>query len=287
MPSCRRCGPTDTALAYGVLGPLEVRRGDRVVVLGPPKQRAVLACLLLARGRVVSADRLLEVVWGEDLPVSALPSLQVYVSNLRRLLRDENGHSPVVRRSPGYVLEGVHSLDADDFAADVAAALGHAEAGEWAEALDAARRAAGRWRGHVLDDLGEAPWLVGERQHLEERLVGIRVVQVTALLGLGRHDEAVVAARALRHDEPLRDEAARLEMLALHRAGRTPEALELFASHAALLGYQLGLEPSAQLREMQMALLRQEPWAARWPHGRGRPAGSRCRSVDAGPRADG
>ena len=257
---------TDTALTYGVLGALEVRRGDHPVDLGPPKQRAVLACLLLARGRVVSSDRLLEVVWGEDLPASALPSLQVYVSNLRRLLRDEDGSSPVVRRSPGYVLEGVHTLDADDFAADVDAARVHAEAAEWAEALQDATRGVGRWHGPVLDDLGDATWLVGERQRLEERLVEARSTQVTALLGLDRADDAVAAARVLRHDEPLRDDGARLEMLALHRAGRTPEALDVFAAHAALLDDELGLEPSAQLRELQVALLRQEPWAARWPH---------------------
>jgi DNA-binding SARP family transcriptional activator len=99
-------GTPETGVSYRLLGPLAALRAARAIELGPPKQRAVLALLLLNRGRVVSTDRLVDAVWGDEPPPSALASLQAYVSNLRRALRETAGaSSPIVRRAGGYVLD--------------------------------------------------------------------------------------------------------------------------------------------------------------------------------------
>ena len=252
-------------LQFGVLGPLEVRRDGVRLDLGAPKQRAVLAQLLLARGRVVASDRLVDVAWGDRPPPSALPSLQVYISNLRRLLRD-GGVSPLTRRAPGYLLEPAgHEIDLDLFGDALQAAVERLDAQDWRAAATAAQQAVASWRGDVLADLGPADWLEPEAQALREQLVHARRVRVTALLGTSELTEAVTAAQALTRDEPFRDDVARLEVLALHRSGRTAEALEVLRLHAARLDDELGLEVSTELRDLQTALLRQEPWTLRWP----------------------
>lgn len=112
---------------YRLLGPLQVVRADSTVDVGPHKQRVVLAALLLARGRVVSVDRLIDAVWGDDVPDSATASLQAYISNLRRALRAASGESqmasPIVRQPPGYYLEvDPDSVDVTAFAAHCARA---------------------------------------------------------------------------------------------------------------------------------------------------------------------
>src|SRR6185312_6441696 len=115
-----------------MLGPLVVARDESTVDVGPPKQRAVLAVLLLAQGRVVSVDRLIDAVWGDDVPGSAAGGLQAYVSNLRRALRDGSGSaqmaSPIVRQTPGYYLDvAPEDVDYTVFAAGCAKAAAAVE----------------------------------------------------------------------------------------------------------------------------------------------------------------
>ena len=131
-------------MRYRLLGPLQVVQGDTPLDIGPPKQRAVLAALLLAQGRVVSVDRLVDVVWGEDVPASATASLQAYISNLRRALRGGSGDSqmassvaqPIVRRPPGYYIDvDPEAVDLTVFAAGCGRAGAAVEAERWDEAL--------------------------------------------------------------------------------------------------------------------------------------------------------
>ncbi|WP_169741735.1 BTAD domain-containing putative transcriptional regulator [Nocardioides aequoreus] len=253
--------PTVAPLAFGLLGPLQVRRAGTALDLGAPKQRLVLARLLLSHGRVVHADALLDAVWGDDPPASALPSLQVYVSNLRRVLRDgSTAPSPLVRQAPGYLLDTTgHEVDADLFLADVAAAQAAQRDERWSEAAGAATDALARWRGPVVADLGEPLWAAPEAHAWEERRALAHRVQVTGLLGAGDVEDAVASALELRQTRPHDDEAARLLALALHRAGRTADALEQLRRHLDRLDADLGLEPSAQLRDLQTSLLRADP----------------------------
>lgn len=253
---------------YRLLGPLQVTHGAATVDIGPPKQRAVLGALLLAQGRVVSTDRLIDAVWGDEVPGSATASLQAYISNLRKALRPDTGAaSPIVRQAPGYFLavNGADDVDLITFTDHCVAARAAISAGEWRDALSSTDAALALWRGSLLEDLRDEDWVRQESAGVDELRTECRENRVTALLALGRSAEALVDAARLRADDPLRDRACWLLMLALYRAGRGPEALETFAAHAAHLDSELGLEPGAGLRDLQTAILRQSPELAAWP----------------------
>ncbi|WP_210481547.1 BTAD domain-containing putative transcriptional regulator [Naasia sp. SYSU D00948] len=262
---------------YRLLGSLEVEHDDARVDLGPPKQRAVLAVLLLSRGRVVPTDRLVAAVWGENPPTSVSASLQAYISNLRRILRDERtAASPIVRRSPGYLLDiPDEHVDVAAFLRGADAARAAVEARDWPAAVDAARTALEFWRGGLLEDLRDEEWVKRESHRLDERRSETRENLVTGLLGCGRLAEAVVEAQRLRSAEPLRERGAWLEVIALHRDGRSADALDAYRAHARLLDEELGLEPGPALRDLHGAILRQDPDLATWP------VASRARHVPA------
>ncbi|MCV7422085.1 AAA family ATPase [Mycobacterium yunnanensis] len=260
-----------------MLGPLEVVRadsGERVDV-GPAKQRAVLAMLLLARGRVVSVDRLTDAVWGDDVPGSATASLQAYVSNLRRALRGGAdgvdaprvaGASPIVRQSPGYYLAvDPDAVDLTVFASAVHGAAAAVEAHDWTVALEQSEVALSSWRGPFLEDLRDQPWVAAEASAAEEMRRDCLDYRITALLALGRVPLALAAAAQLSAADPLSDRACWLHVVSLYRAGRTSEALEAFVRHARVLDDELGLQPGPELRELQTAVLRQAPELAAWP----------------------
>ncbi|TQS42251.1 BTAD domain-containing putative transcriptional regulator [Cryptosporangium phraense] len=252
---------------YRVLGPLEVDRNGTALDLGAPKQRTVLAMLLLDAGRVVSADRLLDAVWGDDHPPSAVASLQAYISNLRRILRDGNAvTSPIVRRVPGYLLD-VHpdQIDLTLFRADADAAQAFVRAGEWTAAAEAAERALGRWRGEVLAELEDEQWVRQAATALDERRTECTEDLVTALLGAGRGTAALTLARELHEAQPLRERACWLAAVTRYRAGRTSEALDVLREHFRVLDTELGLDPGPTLRDLQAAILRQDPDLLAWP----------------------
>ncbi|TRW81174.1 AAA family ATPase [Mycolicibacterium sp. 018/SC-01/001] len=257
-------------MQYRLLGPLQVVDGDTPVDIGPPKQRVVLAMLALAAGRVVSVDRLVDAVWGDDVPASATASLQAYVSNLRRALRGASAEtqmaSPIVRRPPGYVLDvDPNSIDLTVFVAACQRAGAAIEAEDWEQAATAADTASGLIRGELLDDMADAQWLRDDAARFTEMRRECLAHRVIALLALGKVTAAVTEAAALRALDPFADRGCRLQMLALYRAGRTAEALEAFARHAQRLDEELGLEPGRELRELQTAVLRQAPELAAWP----------------------
>lgn len=254
-------------MQYCMLGPLEVVHGSRPIDLGSPKQRAVLAVLLISRGRVVSSDRIVHAVWGDAAPGSVTASLQAYISNLRRVLRDGSAAaSPIVRHSSGYQLDvPADDVDASRFLSLLDAARVHVESQDWRSAAAEATDALALWRGAVLEELRDEDWVRAAAGRLDERRSECRELLITALLGCGRFAEAVVEAERLRTAEPLRERGAWLQMLALHRAGRTPDALEVYRAHAGLLDAELGLEPGPSLRDLQAGILRQDPAIAAWP----------------------
>jgi DNA-binding SARP family transcriptional activator len=255
-------------MIYRLLGPLEVTRSDgRPIDLGPRKQRTVLAALLADSGRVVSTDRLVDVLWQGNAPSSAMASLQAYISNLRRALRDDPAAAPViVRRPPGYVLDiDEHEIDRAAFFEDAESARRRVQEGQWEHALTVADRALARVRGPFLEDLRDEHWVAVEASAFEEVRTECRETRITALLATGRLAPALVEAAALCHEYPLRDRTCWLRMLALHRAGRSTEALQVFRDHASRLDEELGLDVGTELATLHTAILRHDPGLAAWP----------------------
>ncbi|MCB9440314.1 MAG: AAA family ATPase [Mycolicibacterium sp.] len=250
-----------------LLGPLQAVVDGRPVELGPPKQRAVLAVLALAGGAVVSADRLIDAVWGDDAPASATAGLHAYISNLRKALRGDSLGSPIVRQAPGYrlALPADARIDLAEFTASCTAAREAAAAGAWTDALAEADTALALQRGPLLADLADADWVTAEAVRVDELRTECTETRIAAMLALGRTTEALTGALALRADQPLRDRACWLHMLAAYRAGRTAEAMDAYTDYARHLDTELGLTPGPELRELQTLILAQSPELATWP----------------------
>lgn len=258
-------------MRYRLLGPLQVVHGETPVEVGPRKQRAVLAALLLAQGRVVSTDRLTDVVWGDDVPASATASLQVYISNLRRALRVGTASMAslsqvIVRQPPGYYLDvNPDEVDMAVFTAGCARAGAAIDAERWEEALAESDAALSLVRGTLLEDMADAEWVREDATRVAEMRTECLADKVISLLALGKVGAAVTEVSRLRELDPLADRGCRLQMLALYRAGRAAEALDTYTRHARLLDDELGLEPGPELRALQTAVLRQAPELAGWP----------------------
>ncbi|MDL9935774.1 BTAD domain-containing putative transcriptional regulator [Gordonia sp. ABSL1-1] len=269
---------------YLILGVMEVRCDGVPVDLGSPKQRAVLAALVLARGAVVSTDRLIDAVWGTAPPPAALTSLQAYVSNLRRALRGGGADpSSIERVNPGYRLDVTGDrVDLADFTQRAYAARQASAAGDWPAALAESEAALSLWRGPLLAEFGDEDWVAVEAAALAESLNAVRDAHIGALLA---HDDtagALAEIQVLRADEPLRDRGVWLQMVSLHRAGRTTEALDTYATHVRALADELGLDPGVELRELHAAILRHDPAIAGWPQP---PSGARAVAAPAQPTA--
>ncbi|MBX6389715.1 MAG: AAA family ATPase [Frankia sp.] len=255
---------------YRLFGPVEVIRDGRPVQLGGPKQRAVLAALLLDAGRVVSIDRLADAVWGDEHPPSMLSSLHAHISNLRRLLRDdERATSPIVRRTPGYVADVPPSdIDLRLFEGECDRAQAAVDAGDWPAAVLAAERAEALRRGPLLAEFADEPWVRAAASALDEAWAQCAQNAVVGLLGAGRVTAAVLRSRQLLLDAPLAERACWLHMVALYRAGRAAEALEVFRAQTHRMGEELGLDVGPALRDLQGAILRQDPELESWPAAR-------------------
>jgi DNA-binding SARP family transcriptional activator len=243
---------------------LEVLDGQRLVELGRPKQRALLAVLLVHANQVVALDRLIEELWGEEPPAQATASLQAYVSNLRRAL--EPGRPPrtpsrvLVTQPPGYrLVVAPTDLDAAGFVA--LAEEGHRllEAERPAPAVQVLREALGLWRGPALADMADEPFAQAERQRLEELRLVVLEERLDAELAVGGHAAAAVELGDLVGRYPFRERLHGLLMLALYRSGRQAEALQAFQAARRVLGEELGVDPSPWLRELEADILRQTP----------------------------
>jgi DNA-binding SARP family transcriptional activator len=239
-------------LELRILGPLEVLVDGEPVELRRAKQRALLALLLLSAGEVVSADRLIDELWGGQPPATAKDALQNYVSQLRKAL----GPDVIVTRPPGYVLD-VESEQTDIGRFERLVAQGRdADVQTRAASL---RKALALWRGTPLADLAYESFAGLEVARLEELRAAARADLVDAELDLGRHAELVLELEATIAERPF-DERPRAQlMLALYRAGRQADALEAYRDARSVLADELGLDPGAQLRELEQAILRQDP----------------------------
>ncbi|WKK24023.1 AfsR/SARP family transcriptional regulator [Streptomyces olivoreticuli] len=247
------------ALRFAVLGPVRAWRGESVLDLGSPQQQAVLATLLLHKGRPVGRDELLYAVWGEELPASALGTLRAYVSRLRRSLRSASGSLPLVSAGGGYALET--ETDAVDACVleNVLAAAGRARsAGEHRRAGEFLVRALGLPRGTPLAGV-PGPFAERERDRLAEALLGAEQQLAEVRLELGRHAEAVPVLTGLVRQYPLRERLTELLMLALYRSGRQGEALGAFLDTQRHLDEELAVAPGPELQSLYERILRADP----------------------------
>ena len=242
-------------LELRLLGPVQAARADRDVPLGGPKQRAVLALLLLEAGRVVPAGRLVEELWRGSAPPGAAKTLRSYVSRLRALLGPD---AALVARGGGYVITiDPKCLDARRFeqlAVAGQAALGRDEA---AAAAGRFREALALWRGQALADVCEVEPLALEAARLEELRLAATEGRIEADLALGRHGELAGELESLVAQYPLRERLWRLLVLALYRGERQADALAAYRRARAMLAADLGLEPGEELRQLEQQVLRQ------------------------------
>ncbi|MEV6302756.1 BTAD domain-containing putative transcriptional regulator [Actinoplanes sp. NPDC051861] len=245
-------------MEYRVLGPVEALSAGRPAAVGEPRQRAVLAVLLLEAGRPVSRDTLIDRVWGDDAPAQARRSLYAYIARLRRAFEEAGAvDQPLIRTAGGYL------LDADTDQVDVlrfrdllargrqAALPGEARAGVLRAALDL-------WRGDPLAGVGGA-WAQRMRETLWQDHTQAVIAWARAETELGRANAAVVPLTELAGERPLLEPAAATLMLALHAVGRTADALDRFDRTRRLLRDELGVLPGPELRAAHQVVLRSEP----------------------------
>ena len=236
---------------FRILGPLEVSRDGEQLQLSGQKQRALLALLLLEANRVVSTDRIMDALWGEQPPRTAPTSLQNFVSQLRKLL----GPETLVTKPPGYQLRlEPDQLDLERFRRLVEEGRSgppDARAAKLEQAL-------ALWRGPPLADLGFEAFAQPEIARLEELRLAVLEDRIEAELEAGRHAEIVGELEVLADENPLRERLRGQLMLALYRSGRQAEALQIYHDTRRVLVDELGIDPSPSLQQLHGAILRQD-----------------------------
>ena len=236
---------------YRILGPVEAVDETGPLALGGQRQRALLAFLLVNAGSVVSTDRIINELWGEHPPKAAAASLQNFVVRLRKLL----GAEAVVTKPPGYVLGATpEQIDAARFERLVT----EARRAEPAERASKLREALALWRGAPLADCAFESFAQAEIRRLEELRLEALEARIEADLELGSGPELVGEIESLVTAHPFRERLRAQLMVALNRAGRQAEALQVYHDARRALVDELGIEPGARLKELYRSILRQE-----------------------------
>lgn len=250
-------------MEFRVLGPLEVVVEGRTFALGGAKQRALLAILVLDANRIVSTDRLIDDLWGEEAADGAAHTLQVYVSQLRKALRTEGSPSPdalLVRQGTGYVLRvepgAVDLQHFERIAGEGRRALG---AGDPERASEILREALGLWRGPPLPEFAHEAFAQPAIARIEDLWLSVVEDRIEADLALGGHAELVGELQTLVIEHPLRERLRGYLMLALYRSARQAEALHVYRDARQLLADELGIDPSPDLQRLERAILEQDP----------------------------
>jgi DNA-binding SARP family transcriptional activator/tetratricopeptide (TPR) repeat protein len=247
-------------MRFGVLGSLLVTDdGGGQVDVGGQQPRVVVTALVAAGGGPVSADGLIEAIWGEEPPRSAAGTLQTYVSRLRRVL-SEHGGPTLVLDDAGYRMDlSGHEVDAERFGQLAAEGEMLLSAQLWPEGRDALAGALALWRGPALSELVERGHGLAQAAALDERRMAVLERRIDADLALGRDAVVVAELQALVGEHPLREGLQATLALALYRSGRQADALRSLASAGRMLRDELGLEPSRQLVDLEAAILAHDP----------------------------
>jgi YVTN family beta-propeller protein len=237
---------------------LQVLDGDTDVPLGSPKERAVLAVLLLHRGAVVSRERLIEGLWGESPPPTAEKALNVHVSQLRKTLA-LNGQEAIVTRTPGYALDvEPERLDAARFERLATEARARLASGDAASASRVFSEALSLWRGPAVDGVELESSARNEAGRLDELRLTAEMDRIDCDLALGFHEQVIGELERLVAEHPLRERLRGQLMLALYRSGRQADALRCYRETRHTLVGELGIEPSPALQRLEQAILNQD-----------------------------
>jgi DNA-binding SARP family transcriptional activator len=248
-----------TAVRFAILGPVEVTAGGQPLGLGGPRARMVLARLIVAANHVVGAEALAGELWPDLEAGRAAANLQVRVAGLRRAFGRAGVADRLVTRAGGYLLvAGPGEVDAAAF--DQLAARGRAllAGGDAAGAAESLAEALGLWRGPPLADIGDSDWARAEAARLGEARLAAVECHLQARLDCGQASELIAELEALTGEHRLRERLWALRMLALYRSGRQAEALAAYQQLRAILVEELGIEPSAELRELHQQILAQD-----------------------------
>ncbi|MEU1751911.1 BTAD domain-containing putative transcriptional regulator [Micromonospora matsumotoense] len=253
---------------FRALGPLEAVVAGRLVDLGAPKQRALLALLVSRAGQPVAVEVILEALWAEHPPPSAMASLQAYVANLRRVLepdRAPRAPATVLRTCPpGYLLDRrVIDVDVHRFSDHATTGWQAWDRGDAQQALNEFDVALALWRGQAYAEVANATCVVPEVARLEELRLSVVEARCAALLAVGAHEVAVAELDAFVHAYPLREYGCELLSLALYRAGRQADALGVLRAIQRRLAEELGIDPRPALQHLEREILNQVP-ALEW-----------------------
>lgn len=279
-PTTSAVHPNDDerVMQVGLLGPLTLSRGGQMITPSAPKLRQVLSLLVLQANSVTRVDQLVEELWEESPPPSALTTVQTYIYQLRKLLKLADsappsdgalldsmaqrqrsaGDSPVLLSHPGgYILQLRSLSDIDACLFEQLAERGRQEllSGQVTVAADTLRLALGLWRGGVLEGVSTGPLLYAQVARLDERRRTVLGLRIEADLQLGRHQEITGELASLVSAEPTREDFSAKLMLALYRCGRRADALQVYQRIRSVLVEELGLDPAAELQRLHQLML--------------------------------
>ena len=249
-------------MQFGILGPLEVHDGERLVALAGDKQRALLALLLIHVNEALSAERLIDELWGERVPQAAAKALQVHISRLRRALEQPAGGGDggvLVTREHGYELRvDRETVDSLRFERLLEEARREIAASRFAVASSLLEEAVSLWRGPALVEFAYERFAELEIARLEELRISAHEELLESKLALGRHGEVVGELESLIAEHPYRERLRAQLMLALYRCDRQAEALQAYQDARRRLVEELGIEPGERLRKLERAILAQD-----------------------------
>ena len=250
-------------MEFRILGHLEAVAEGRVLTPRGAKQRSLLALLVLHANETLSTDRLIDELWGEHPPATAAKTLQVHISHLRKTLAggtNNNSGDIIVTRDRGYELRlDPERLDSHQFELLVAEGRRELAQGRPERAVRALERALSLWGGPPLADVAYERFAEREVARLADLRTAALEQLVEAQLELGRHDEVVPQLEALIREHPYRERLRAQLMLALYRSDRQAEALQVYHDARRSLVEQLGIEPGEHLRDLERAILAQDP----------------------------
>ncbi|WP_236976944.1 ATPase/transcriptional regulator EmbR [Mycobacterium kiyosense] len=256
----------DVSLEFGVLGPLEMSIGGTLVPLGTPKQRAVLAMLVINRNRPVGVDSLITALWEEWPPSGARASIHSYVSNLRKLVSGAGVDSRVVLAAapPGYRLTiAENTCDLGRFIAEKTAGVHAAAGGRFEQASQHLSAALKEWRGPVLDDLRDFQFVDSFATALVEDKIIAHTAKAEAEIACGRASAVISELEALTNEHPYREPLWAQLITAYYLTDRQSDALNAYRRVKTTLADDLGIDPGPNLRALNERVLRQEPLDAK------------------------
>jgi SARP family transcriptional regulator, regulator of embCAB operon len=254
-------GPGDGEVQFGVLGPVQMRVGRTLVPLGTPKQRVVLAVLIVNANRPVGTDTLIDAAWDQRPPPGARATLQAYVSNLRRLMSGAGlDRAALSSTPPGYQLSiADNQYDFGRFITEKTAGVQAAAAAQFEQASRHLSAALAQWRGPVLEDLRDFQFVEVLAAALDEEKVVTHIAHAEAEIACGRPHTVIAELETLTETHGYREPLWAQLITAYYLADRQSDALDAYLRLKTLLADDLGIDPGWTIRELHERILRQEP----------------------------